>query len=174
VAPTRALDTRVETDSPATPVAAGEVVTLAMTPWLPAYATAVAVNVTVTQTSAAGFATVYPCGAPPPTASNVNFVADEDRATQAIVGLGNGGLCIYLSATAHLIVDLWDGSAAVMARVSCRPKPRGWSTREQARAAGVHHSAPVRRERWTSHRSPAVCERPWSMSSRSARRDPDI
>ena len=108
VAPTRTLDTRVTTDSSvAPPIAADTVVQVPMGTWVPAYATAVAVNVTVTQTSSTGFATVYPCGTAVPLASNVNFVAGEDRAAQAMVGLGNGSLCIYLSADAHVIVDLW-------------------------------------------------------------------
>jgi hypothetical protein len=137
VDPTRALDTRVDSESPAAPVAAGSVVTLSMSSLLPAYASAVAVNVTVTQTSATGFATVFPCGAPPPIASNVNFVANEDRAAQAVVGLGNGALCIYLSAKAHLIVDLWgwfgggDGARVVPTKaarlVDSRTGEGGWS-----------------------------------------------
>src|SRR5438477_4278488 len=106
--PTRALDTRVAADSSeAPPIAADTVVQLSMTPWVPAYATAIAVNVTVTPPAATGFATVYPCGTPTPLASNVNFIAGEDRAAQAMVGLGNGSLCVYLSADAHVIVDLW-------------------------------------------------------------------
>ncbi|MEO8694001.1 MAG: arylsulfotransferase family protein [Acidimicrobiales bacterium] len=138
VAPTRALDTRLPSDPPPAPVAADSVVTLVMTPWVPPSATAVAVNVTVTQTSAAGFATVFPCGGSPPVASNVNFVAGEDRASQAIVGLGNGSLCIYLSADAHLIVDLWgwfgggDGALVVPTKASrlvdSRTGEGGWST----------------------------------------------
>ncbi|MEO5842124.1 MAG: arylsulfotransferase family protein [Acidimicrobiales bacterium] len=136
VTPTRALDTRFPPNPPATPVGAGTAVTLVMTRWVPAYATAVAVNVTVTQTSAAGFATVFPCGGAPPVSSNVNFVADEDRAAQAIVGLGNGSLCIYLSADAHLIVDLWgwfggaEGARVVPTRaarlVDSRTGEGGW------------------------------------------------
>ena len=51
---------------PLPPVAADSVVTLSMAPWVPTYATAVAVNVTVTQTDGPGFATAFPCGAPLP------------------------------------------------------------------------------------------------------------
>jgi hypothetical protein len=40
---------------------------------VPADATAVALNVTMVEAGAAGFATVWPCGTPQPDASNVNF-----------------------------------------------------------------------------------------------------
>jgi len=44
---------------------------------IPANATAVVLNVTVTQPSATGWITVHPCGTSAPNASNVNFVASD-------------------------------------------------------------------------------------------------
>ena len=138
VTPTRAFDSRLPSGSTGgQPIAGDTVAQVAMSSLVPAYATAVAVNVTVTQTGATGFATVYPCGTPTPLASNVNFVAGEDRAAQAMVGLGNGSLCIYLSAGSHLIVDLsgWfgggDGALVVPAKalrlVDSRTGEGGWT-----------------------------------------------
>lgn len=134
VTPTRALDTRTG----ANPVEAESSVTLSLSNLLPVYATAVAVNITITQTSATGYATAYPCGGSVPLASNVNFIAGEDRAAQALVGLGNRSLCIYVSAEAHVVVDVWgwlgggDGARIVPSSASrladSRTGDGGWNT----------------------------------------------
>jgi hypothetical protein len=52
---------------------------------------AVAINVTVTQPTAPGFATVYPDGMSPPTASNLNFVAGETIPNLVIVPVASDG-----------------------------------------------------------------------------------
>ncbi len=111
VTPTRLLDTRtaLRPDAGVGPVAAGRVLTLPVggIGVVPAAATAVVVNVTVDQPAAPGYVTAFPCGTPPPLASNVNHLAGQTRATQAMIGLGtDGGLCLYTYATAHLVVDL--------------------------------------------------------------------
>jgi hypothetical protein len=134
VEPVRALDTRTDSEL----VDADTVVTLSLDALVPPYATAIAVNLTITQTQAPGYATAFPCGSPPPIASNVNFIAGEDRAAQAIVGLGNRSLCVYLSAAAHVIVDVWgwlgggDGARLVPAAATrladSRTGAGGWST----------------------------------------------
>jgi len=70
-------------------------------------ATAVALNVTVTEAQQPGFATVYPCGAPIPLASNLNFVTGQTIANAVVAGVGSGGdVCIFTSATTHLVVDV--------------------------------------------------------------------
>jgi hypothetical protein len=132
--PMRALDTRTTLQ----PVEADSSVTLSFDTLVPAHATAVAVNLTVTQTKGAGYATAYPCGSTPPLASNVNFIAGEDRAAQAIVGVGNRSLCVYLSAETHVIVDVWgwlgggDGARLVPAAATrladSRTGEGGWRT----------------------------------------------
>ena len=49
---------------------------------VPGDATAVVLNVTVTQPLGSGFVTVYPCGDPRPLASNLNFVGDRRYRTR--------------------------------------------------------------------------------------------
>jgi hypothetical protein len=67
----------------------------------------VVVNVTVTDPQQAGSVTVYPCAAPRPTASNLNFGAGQTIANLAIMSVDQtGALCLYSSAATHLIVDL--------------------------------------------------------------------
>jgi len=53
--------------------------------------TAVAVNVTVTNTTASSYLTVYPTGVALPTASNLNWVAGETMPNLVHVPLGTGG-----------------------------------------------------------------------------------
>ena len=74
---------------------------------VPADASAVALNVTMVEARAAGFATVWPCGTPMPEASNVNFGRGATAANGVIAPIGaDGSVCIYTSADAHLIVDI--------------------------------------------------------------------
>ena len=74
---------------------------------VPADASAVALNVTMVEARAAGFATVWPCGAPMPDASNVNFARGGTAANGVIAPIGaDGSVCVFTSADAHLIVDI--------------------------------------------------------------------
>jgi len=74
---------------------------------LPASATAVALNVTVTITGALGFVTVWPDGETQPTTSTINFSAGQTRANNAVVRLGaTGGLRAIAAAGTHLIIDV--------------------------------------------------------------------
>jgi hypothetical protein len=74
---------------------------------IPADATAVVLNVTVTEALGDGYATVYPCGTGIPTASNINFATDSTVANMVIVKIGSGGgVCIYNSAGTQLVVDV--------------------------------------------------------------------
>jgi subtilisin family serine protease len=93
-------------------------------------ATAVAVNLTVTEAQADGFLTAYAadtngnCGSPSPT-SNLNFRRSMTRANLAYVTLGGGVLCVFSSAPAHVIVDLTaylgpSGQAVFVARAPQR------------------------------------------------------
>jgi len=64
-------------------------------------------NVTVTQSDAAGYLTVYPCGSPVPVASNLNFNAGETRANQVTVELGpEGRACFFTNTPTNVIADL--------------------------------------------------------------------
>jgi hypothetical protein len=74
---------------------------------VPVDAAAVALNVTVVEARAAGFATVWPCGTARPNASNVNFPAGGTTANGVVAPIGaDGSVCVYTSADAHLLVDL--------------------------------------------------------------------
>ncbi len=108
VAPVRVLDTRVGVGAPIGKVPAGGVVEVAVgAAGVPADASAVVVNVTATEPDAPGFLTVYPCGAPPPLASNVNYVAGQNVPNLVIARLGaDGKVCIYSLASAHVVADV--------------------------------------------------------------------
>ena len=70
-------------------------------------AVSVVLNVTVTGALGAGYATVYPCGATPPNASNLNFVAGQTIANAVITKVGTGGnVCILASQATHVVVDV--------------------------------------------------------------------
>ena len=74
---------------------------------VPDDAGSVVLNVTVTGAQAPGFVTVWPCGATRPTASNLNFEAGSTIPNAVITKVGVGGnVCIFTSATTHLVVDL--------------------------------------------------------------------
>ena len=74
---------------------------------VPAGAKAVSLNVTSTGSVAAGFVTVFPCGASRPNTSNLNFAAGATVANAVTSRVGDGGaVCIYNSAPTHVIVDV--------------------------------------------------------------------
>ena len=69
----------------------------------------VALNVTITAPSAAGFMTVWPAGTARPEASNLNFVANQTVPNMVIVPVGvDGQISLYASsgATTDIIVDV--------------------------------------------------------------------
>lgn len=67
---------------------------------------AVLLNLTVVDPQAAGFATVYPCDAQPPT-SNVNYAAGQTTANALIAALSPfGEICVYSSADTDLVADV--------------------------------------------------------------------
>lgn len=67
-------------------------------------ATSVVANVTVTDTTAGGYLTVYPAGQSPPVASSVNWSAHETVANLVTVGLSaKGAIAVY---NAHGVADV--------------------------------------------------------------------
>ena len=60
---------------------------------VPAAATAVVLNATVTRPEGFGFVTVWPCGLARPLASNVNYVPGENVPNLVAVRLGSGDRC---------------------------------------------------------------------------------
>jgi Calx-beta domain/FG-GAP-like repeat/FG-GAP repeat len=113
VAPCRVLDTRDAAGAYGRPpLAAGQSrsFTVAGRCGIPASATAVAVNLAVTQPSARGNLRLYPAdGAVPPTAT-LNYAAGQTRANNAIIGLSPSGAlavrCTQASGTAHIVLDV--------------------------------------------------------------------
>jgi hypothetical protein len=105
--PVRVLDTRSTVGGHHGTLGAGATLTLAV-PGLPVGATAVALNVTVTDPSAASTLTVYPGGAPLPLASNLNYLAGQTIPNMVMVPLGPGNtVTFYNSAgTVNVIADL--------------------------------------------------------------------
>jgi len=104
--PTRLMDTRTD----GLPLQPGVAVNLTVaggsTP-VPASASAVVLNMTVTNTSGPGFLTVWPTGNPRPTASNLNWVAGETRPNLVTVQVGFSGLvAIVASSRTDVIADL--------------------------------------------------------------------
>ncbi|MCU1388527.1 MAG: hypothetical protein JWL72_1865, partial [Ilumatobacteraceae bacterium] len=113
--PARVLDTRpgmttIDGAQQATgAAAAGSVTTLhvAGRAGVPADAAAVVLNVTVTEPEASGYATVYPCGATPPKASNLNYTANLTIPNLVVAKVGDGGnVCIFVQTGTQLLADV--------------------------------------------------------------------
>jgi hypothetical protein len=74
---------------------------------IPADAASVVLNLTVTQPQAPGFATVFPCSQPVPTASNLNYQPGQTVANAVVAKLGtDGDICIFTLSSAHYVVDI--------------------------------------------------------------------
>lgn len=70
-------------------------------------AAAVTVNLTTTETSGPGFATLYPCGSARPQASTINYGPGQTIANSVITKVGaNGKVCIYSHARTHVVADV--------------------------------------------------------------------
>jgi len=102
--PSRLMDTR-DGGQPLTP---GVPIVLQVTGGqVPSTATAVVLNVTVTNTIGSGFLTVWPTGNPQPTASNLNWAARETRPNLVTVAVGLSGLVsIVASSRTDVVADL--------------------------------------------------------------------
>lgn len=114
VTPTRILDTRDGTGTPAgeiAPLSPGEVlkVSVAGVGGVPNTGAGAAIlNVTAANTTADGYLTVYPCDDVAPETSNVNFVADQAGEPNAVLAALNleGDVCITTYAETDVIVDV--------------------------------------------------------------------
>ncbi|MFK7920027.1 MAG: SGNH/GDSL hydrolase family protein, partial [Ilumatobacter sp.] len=74
---------------------------------VPDDAAAVAMNLTIVNPSGAGYATVWPCGAAQPVASNINYVTGATRANSVIAPIADDGtVCIYVHRTSDVVVDV--------------------------------------------------------------------
>ena len=74
---------------------------------IPASASSVVVNLTVTQSTGSGFVTVFPCGATRPNSSNVNFVAGETVSNMVVAEIGRRGtICLYSPSDPDYVIDI--------------------------------------------------------------------
>ena len=74
---------------------------------VPDSASAVVLNVTVTEAEAPGFITVFPCGAERPNAANLNYVAGSTIPNAVIAKIGTGGkVCLFTLANTHMTADV--------------------------------------------------------------------
>ena len=109
VNPTRLLDTREPNATRFGALGAGDQVDLNVggLAGLPADATAAALKVTVTESAASGFWTVFPTGTTRPVVSNLNVVgAGGTIANQVITTLSGGRTTIFSQTGGHLVIDL--------------------------------------------------------------------
>ena len=109
VNPTRLLDTRSPNPIRFGALGAGEQVDLdvAGLAGLPADATAAALKVTVTESAASGYWTVFPSGTAPPLVSNLNVEgAGGTIANQALARLNGGRTTVFSQSGGHLVIDL--------------------------------------------------------------------
>jgi len=124
LSPARILDTRKGTGAAKAKLGAGHSLTLQVggRGGVPATgASAVVMNLTVTNPTQSGFLTIYPTGSSQPLASNLNFVAGQTVANRVMLGVGTGEqLTIFNS----------KGSVDVIADVN------GWFTDASTYAGG--------------------------------------
>ncbi|MCU1389163.1 MAG: hypothetical protein JWL72_2501 [Ilumatobacteraceae bacterium] len=115
IVPARLLDTRADgstidgANQGAGVAAQGSVTEVQVTgrAGAPSGATAVVLNVTVTDAQGAGFVTVWPCGTDRPNASSLNFVQNSTVPNGVLAKLGaNGKVCLYVSNGTHLLTDV--------------------------------------------------------------------
>ena len=117
LAPQRVLDTREAASLFTGRLGARQVIELPIQrlPGMPASAVAVVANLTAVSASGPGFVTAFPCGAPVPGTSSLNFPAEAAVGALTVSTLGAGSLCVFANARTHLIVDVlgvWTGAAA--------------------------------------------------------------
>jgi len=111
LSPSRILDTRDGTGGISGPVGPGTTTDVQVTGrgGVPAGdVAAVAMTVTVTQPSSAGFVTVWPSGAARPLASNLNFNRGESPSNLVVVKVGSNGKVSVLNSagTSHVVIDV--------------------------------------------------------------------
>jgi uncharacterized protein YkwD len=86
---------------------AGASITLPLPAGVPSDAIGLALNVTVTESSAPGFVTEFPAGRQMPTSSILNVdQANQTRAAAGIFPVSAAGVALYVSGGGHIVVDL--------------------------------------------------------------------
>lgn len=130
LSPARILDTRGGAEGFAGPIGGGASIALPVAGHggVPASgATAVLLNVTVTQPTGESFLTVYPSGTARPLASNLNFLAGQTAPNLVSAKLGaDGKVAIYNNAgSTQVVVDVvgWFTAAGAADGASLNPLP---------------------------------------------------
>jgi hypothetical protein len=106
--PARIVDSRQGVGLPG-PMIAGQVaeVQVAGMPGIPADASSVLFNATVTNTATPGFLTVFPCGESIPPTSTLNYKADDTVPNFVVAKIGSAGrVCLYSTSATHVIIDV--------------------------------------------------------------------
>jgi hypothetical protein len=102
---------------------------------------AVALDVTVTEPSAASYLTVWPTGAARPLASNLHFSAGQTVANSVLTKVGaNGSISIFNNAgAAHVVVDVLGWFPDNQSYVGLTPAARRHTQPSHRRWAGLEH-----------------------------------
>jgi hypothetical protein len=140
--PMRLLDTREPSSIHPRPLNGGEQLDLnvAALAGLPADATAAALKVTVTESAASGFWTVFPAGSDRPIVSNLNVVGSGTTiANQVLAQLSNGHATVFAQTGGDLVIDLV-----------------GWFTGPSAPSSDVGLFVPVSPSRLLDSREPPL------------------
>jgi hypothetical protein len=89
---------------------------------VPATAGAAVLGITVTNATASGFVTVFPCGGAIPTAATVNYVVGATVTNTVVARMGTGGsVCLYTNVDVDMIVDVHGFHPAGASFVSLEP-----------------------------------------------------
>lgn len=116
--PERLIDTRDGTGGASGPLSAGCTLRIdtAQVASIPTSANALSLSVTSTDGTTLGYLTVYPCGGLRPGTSNVNLRIGVAAPNSVVAALDSSrAVCIFASASTHLVVDLfgWFGAAGL-------------------------------------------------------------
>jgi glucose/arabinose dehydrogenase len=130
--PQRVIDTRVGLGAGQRRIEPNEVLTVPLeSAGVPAGASAVVANITVTNPEAAGYLTAFPCDSAPPVASNLNYGARQTVSNLVLTSLGGGHqLCLVASQRTDVVVDVSGWLGAAGASVVLRAPTRVVDTRD--------------------------------------------
>lgn len=105
--PVRVVDTRTNTGATRLNAALSKRIQITGFGGVPVGAAAISANFTITGASSGGYLTVWNCSPDRPIVSTLNFAAGETVPNGGSVPLDDdGGLCVFSSATADLVIDL--------------------------------------------------------------------